>query len=152
MTLLSNRLRISLISRLVYRTMIFNIKSTRLLFLLGNTIELVWLRTSFILLSRSLETGSPVTGGARRMKLFCVEPSSVTHVTHSYTPGRGQPPWSEHCQSSLTVGNSLGNAINLTKQVNMYLLEEIYQYMEPFRLHPTLILLFFKECKFYCEF
>ena len=42
---------------------------------LGKMIGMVRSRTSFILSSRFWEIGSPPTGGAGRMKLFCVVPS-----------------------------------------------------------------------------
>ena len=37
-------------------------------------------RIGFILSSQSWEIGSPPTGGAGRMKLFCVVPVSAIHI------------------------------------------------------------------------
>ena len=61
--------------RLVCPILILNIVSANIFLPLGKVIEMVRLRTSFIL---SWEIGSPPTGGAGRMKLSCVVPSSVT--------------------------------------------------------------------------
>ena len=50
------------------------------IFPLGKMIGMVWLRTSFILSSRSWDIGSLLTGSAGRMKLSCVMPALVTHL------------------------------------------------------------------------
>ena len=71
---------ICLMPGLVYPVMILNIVSTNTFFPLGKMIELVRLQTSFILSSRSWEIGSPPTGGAGRMKLYCIVPASVIHI------------------------------------------------------------------------
>ena len=49
-------------------------------FPLGKMIGMVRSRISFILLSQSWEIGSPPTGGAGRMKLFCVVPVLAMHM------------------------------------------------------------------------
>ena len=49
-------------------------------FPLGKMIGMVRSRISFILLSQSWEIGSPPTGGAGRMKLFCAVPISAIHI------------------------------------------------------------------------
>ena len=47
------------------------------IFPLGKMNGTVRSRTSFILSNQSWEIGNPPTGGAGRMKLFCVVPASV---------------------------------------------------------------------------
>ena len=53
---------------------------TNIFFPLGKMIGMVWSQTSFILSSQSWEIGSPPTGGAGRIKLSCVVPTSVIHI------------------------------------------------------------------------
>ena len=71
---------ICLDAMLVYPTLILNCILTNIFFPLGKVIGMVRSRTSFILSSRSWEIGSPLTGGAGRMKYACVVPASVIHI------------------------------------------------------------------------
>ena len=77
---------------LVYTILILNIMLGNIFFPLGKTIEMVRLRTIFILSSQSWEIGSP-TGSAARMKLSC--PMLATFI---YILKKDPPPQCELCQ------------------------------------------------------
>ena len=71
-------------------------------------IEMVQLWTSFILSSRSLEIGSPPTGGARRIKLFCIGHTNLTHLyilkkggMQSYGSNKEEEMWWNHLDFTL---------------------------------------------------
>ena len=81
-TLLPSLHWIYLMPRLVYNIMILNIVSINIYYFhLARWLE--WcgkVSTSFILSSWSWEIGSPPIGGAERMKLSCVVPTSVIRI------------------------------------------------------------------------
>ena len=77
---------------LVYTILILNIMLGNIFFPLGKTIEMVRLRTIFILSSQSWEIGSP-TGSAARMKLSCPILATVIYILK-----KDPPPQCELCQ------------------------------------------------------
>ena len=106
-------------------------------------IGMVRSETSFVQSSWAWEIGSHPTGGAGRMKLSCVEPASVTHLTHSYILRKDPPPQCDHCQCILTVRHILVECNNFAaKRMDVFGKRNV---MESFRFHPTLILLLFKS-------
>ena len=79
------------------------------------------------------EIGSPLTGGARWMKLACVARFGHIHLTHHYNVKKDPPPQCEHCQRILTVRHILAECSHLAQIRNV---------VESFRLHLTLALTF----------
>ena len=144
-TLLPSLLWICLMSRWMYPTQILNTLLTNIFFLLGKMVGMVWLQTSFILSSRS---------SYRRCRkdevVLCRARIGHTHLTHSYILRKAPPPQCEHCQCILTVHHILVECNHFAQER-----KDIFgrrDVVESFRFHPTLILLYFKECQFYTRF
>ena len=73
-----------------------------------------------------------------------------THLTHSYILRKDPPPQCEHCQCILTVQHILVECNRFAeKRKDIFGKRNV---MESFRFHPTLILLYLKECQFYTKF
>ena len=73
-----------------------------------------------------------------------------THLTHSYILRKDSPPQREHCHCILTVRHILVVCNNFAeKSKDVFGKRNV---MELFRFHPTLILLYLKECQFYNKF
>ena len=103
-------------------------------------------------------TGKPVLGDWQSSYRRCLKDELVlcrarighTHLTYSYILRKDPPPLCEHCQCILTVRHIL-------VECNHFAPERKYIFgrrdvVESFRFHPTLIVLFLKEIKFYYKF
>ena len=89
---------------------------------------------TFIVRSRSWETGSPLTGGAGRMDLFYVVSA---HLIHSYILKKDHPPQCEHCQHILRV-RYISVECNLAQaRKDIFGRKNV---LESFRLHPIRLL------------
>ena len=100
--------------------------SANVFFPLGKMIGMVWLRTSFILPSRSWEIGSSLTSSARRMELSCVVHTSVVHIWHIHTS------WRKILHLSVSTVSTFWqlvtfwwSVVKLLKQGQLYLEEEM---------------------------
>ena len=133
-------------SRWMYPILILNTLLTNMFFLLGKMVGMVWFQTSFILSSRS---------SYKRCRkdevVLCRACIGLTHLTHSYILNKYPPPWCEHCQCILTICHILVECNHFAeKKGKIYLVKT--NMVKSFRFHPTLILLYFKECQFYTRF
>ena len=73
-----------------------------------------------------------------------------THLTHSYILRKDLPPQCEYCQCILTVRHILVECNHFAREM-----KDIFgrrDVVESFRFHPTLIVLFLKQTKFYDKF
>ena len=72
-----------------------------------------------------------------------------THLTHSYILRKDPPPRCEHCQCILTVRHIFMECYHFAeKRKDVFDKRNV---TESFRFHPTLILLYLKECQFYIK-
>ena len=72
------------------------------------------------------------------------------HLTHTYILSKDPPPRCEHCQCILTVQHILLECNHFAEKR-----KDVFgkiNVMESFRFHPTLILLYKKECQFFNKF
>ena len=98
--------------------------------------------------SRSWEIGSSPTRQCRKDEVvLCRARIGHTHLTHSYTLNKYSLPRCEHCQCILTVQHILVECNHFAeKRTDVFGKRNV---MESFRFHPTLILLYIKECQFF---
>ena len=82
--------------------------------------------------------------------VLCLARIGHTHLTHSYILRKDSPPLCEHCQCILTFRHILVECNNFApERKDIFRRRDV---VESFRFHPTLIVLFLKQIKFYYKF